>query len=139
MTPTGRCATCFTTSSTPARDEAEKWDGSVATVAVKNVRHRFAAELVPAAAAREMIESAAENAIGRCAGQRHEPARVPDPVTLAVRWQSASVAAHLQGIPGVQARDSRTVETTGHMVDLWALFGIFMRVASSLTGNHPYC
>jgi D-amino peptidase len=122
-----------------ACDEAEKWEGSVATVAVKNVRHRFAAELVPAAAAREMIESAAENAVAGCEGQRREPVRVPDPVTLAVRWQSASVAAHLQGIPGVQARDSRTVETTGHMADLWPLFGIFMRVAGNLTGNHPYC
>lgn len=65
--------------------------------------------------------------------------RVPDLVTLAVRWQSASVAAHLQSIPGVRARDSRTVETTGRMADLWPLFGIFMRVASNLTGNHPYC
>jgi D-amino peptidase len=122
-----------------ACDEAGKWDGSVAAVAVKNVRHRFAAELVPAAAAREMIESAAKDAVAGCQGQRREPVHVPDPVTLAVRWQSASVAAHLQGIPGVQARDSRTVETTGHMVGLWRLFGIFMRVASNLTGNHPYC
>ena len=86
-----------------------------------------------------MIESAAKNAIAGCAGQRREPVRVPDLVTLAVRRQSASVAAHLQSIPGVRARDSRTVETTGRMADLWPLFGIFMRVASNLTGNHPYC
>jgi D-amino peptidase len=122
-----------------ACDEAEKWDGSVQTVAVKNVRHRFAAELVPAAAARDLIESAARNAIAGCGGQRREPVRVPDPVTLAVRWQSASVAAHLQAIPGVRVRDSRTVETTGQMADLWPLFGIFMRVAGNLTGNAPYC
>jgi D-amino peptidase len=122
-----------------ACDEAEKWDGSVQTVAVKNVRHRFAAELVPAAAARDLIESAARDAIAGCGGQRREPVRVPDPVTLAVRWQSASVAAHLQGIPGVRARDSRTVETTGQMAGLWPLFGIFMRVAGNLTGNAPYC
>jgi D-amino peptidase len=119
--------------------EAEKWDGGVATVAVKQVRHRFAAELVPARAARDMIESAARDAVAGCGGQRREPVRVPDPVTLAVRWQSASVAAHLQGIPGVRARDSRTVETTGQMADLWPLFSVFMRVASALTGNPPYC
>ncbi|MGH3265022.1 MAG: M55 family metallopeptidase [Trebonia sp.] len=119
--------------------EVEEWDGGVASVAVKSTRHRFAAELVPAAAARQMIESAAEGAIADCAGRRRPPTRVPDPVTLAVRWQSATVAAHLQGIPGVRARDSRTVEATGHMADLWPLFGVFMRVASSLTGNQPYC
>jgi D-amino peptidase len=122
-----------------ACDEAEKWDGSVQTVAVKNVRHRFAAELGPAAAARDLIESAARDAIAGCGGRRREPVRVPDPVTLAVRWQSASVAAHLRAIPGVRVRDSRTVETTGQMADLWPLFGIFMRVAGNLTGNAPYC
>ncbi|MCL2586488.1 MAG: M55 family metallopeptidase, partial [Streptosporangiales bacterium] len=45
-----------------ACDEAEKWDASVATVAVKRVRDRFAAELVPAPTARDMIESAAHAA-----------------------------------------------------------------------------
>jgi D-amino peptidase len=120
--------------------ETGKWDGSVATVAVKQVRHRFAAELIPAQAARGMIESAAHDAIAGCGGRRREPVRLlSDPVTLAVRWQSATVAAHLQGIPGVRARDSRTVETTGQMADLWPLFSVFLRVASALTGNHPYC
>jgi D-amino peptidase len=119
--------------------EAEKWDGSVQTAAVKNVRHRFAAELVPATTARDMIESAARDAVASCGCQRREPVRLPDPVTLAVRWQSATVAAHLQGIPGVRVRDSRTVETTGQMADLWPLFSVFLRVASALTGNHPYC
>jgi D-amino peptidase len=122
-----------------ACDEAQKWDGSVQTVTVKNARHRFAAELVPVREARDLIESAARDVIGACDGQRREPVRVPDPVTLAVRWQSASVAAHLQAIPGVRARDSRTVETTGQLADLWPLFGIFMRVAGNLTGNPPYC
>jgi D-amino peptidase len=119
--------------------EAGQWDGSVATAAVKNVRHRFAAEVLPAAAARELLEDTARDAVAAFARQRREPVRAPDPVTLAVRWQSASVAAHLQAIPGVRARDSRTVETTGPMADLWPLFGIFMRVAANLTGNAPYC
>jgi D-amino peptidase len=119
--------------------EMEKWDGSVATVPVKEVRHRFAAELVPAARARDMIESAAHDAIAGCEGQRREPVRLADPVTLAVRWQSATVASHLQGIPGVRARDSRTVEITGQMADLWLLFSVFLRVATALTGNAPYC
>ena len=122
-----------------ACDEAEKWDASTTTVTVKQVRDRFAAELVPAPTARGMIESSAHAAIADCRGQFREPARLPEPVTLAVRWQSATVASHLQGIPGVRLRDSRTIETTGQMADLWLLFGVFQRVAGALTGNHPYC
>jgi D-amino peptidase len=59
--------------------------------------------------------------------------------TLAVRWQSASVASMLLGIPGVTLRDSRTVEVSGAMPDLFRLFGVFLRVAAALTDQPPYC
>jgi D-amino peptidase len=58
---------------------------------------------------------------------------------LAVRWQSATVASHLEGIPGVLLRDSRTVEVTGTVPDLYRLFGVFMRVATAVTDQAPYC
>jgi len=49
------------------------------------------------------------------------------------------VAALLLGIPGVKLRDSRTVEASGTVPDLFRLFGVFMRVASALTSQPPYC
>jgi D-amino peptidase len=49
------------------------------------------------------------------------------------------VASHLLGIPGVTLRDGRTVEVTGPMTDVFRLFGVFMRVATALTGQPPYC
>jgi D-amino peptidase len=62
-----------------------------------------------------------------------------DEPTLAVRWQSASVASLLLGIPGVTLRDSRTVEASGTMPGLFRLFGVFLRVAAALTSQPPYC
>ena len=56
-----------------------------------------------------------------------------------MRWQSASVAAMLLGIPGVTLRDSRTVQVTGTMPELFRLFSIFIYVAIPLTAPGPYC
>ncbi|MGA5699598.1 M55 family metallopeptidase [Peterkaempfera bronchialis] len=121
-----------------ACDEMTAWDGTVATVAVKYARDRFAARLRPAAEARRAIEEAAAEGVRRAAA-RPRPTGADGPVTLAVRWQNASVAAELEGIPGVTLRDSRTVLVTGPAPQLFRLFGVFMRVAASLTGQHPYC
>jgi D-amino peptidase len=60
-------------------------------------------------------------------------------VTLAVRWQSASVADMLLGIPGVTLRDSRTVQLTGTMPGLLRLFSLFISVAIPMSGQGPYC
>ena len=118
--------------------EMAAWDDSVATVAVKYARDRFAARLRPAAEARAAIEQAAREGVCRVAA---DPAAVrgPDSGTLAVRWQSASVASLLAGVPGVTLRDSRTVEVSGRLTALYRLFGVMMRVASSVTGQQPYC
>jgi D-amino peptidase len=121
-----------------ACDEVTAWDPSVATAAVKYARDRFAAELRPVGQARAAIEEAVAAGL-RGVADAPPPAGGDTPVTLAVRWQSASVAAQLTGIPGVTARDSRTVEVTGPAPRLYRLFGIFLRVASSVTGEHPYC
>ena len=60
-------------------------------------------------------------------------------VTLAVRWQSSSVAETLLGIPGVTQVDTRTVQATGTAPELFRQFGVWMRVASALTNQAPYC
>ncbi|GEC10488.1 D-aminopeptidase DppA [Streptomyces spinoverrucosus] len=118
--------------------EMTAWDAEVVTVPVKYARDRFSARLRPAAEARKAIEEAAAEGVRRAAFQ---PRPSPDesPATLAVRWQSASVAAQLEAIPGVTLRDSRTVQVTGPVPQLFRLFGIFMRVASSVTDQQPYC
>ncbi|MFD5051015.1 M55 family metallopeptidase [Streptomyces tendae] len=118
-----------------ACEEMTEWDPSVTTVAVKYAHDRFAAELRPPEEARAAIEEAVATAL---AGSRIAAAN-PDPAVLAVRWQSASVASVLQGIPGVTARDSRTVQVRGLLPGLYRQFGVWMRVAASMTNQQPYC
>ncbi|MFD7058383.1 M55 family metallopeptidase [Streptomyces sp. NPDC059906] len=118
-----------------ACEEMTEWDPSVSTVAVKYAHDRFAAELRPADEARKAIEEAVSTGL---AGSRL-PAANPDPAVLTVRWQSASVASALQGIPGVTAKDSRTVQAQGALPGLYRQFGVWMRVAASMTNQQPYC
>ncbi|CAL9300620.1 M55 family metallopeptidase [Streptomyces sp. SudanB182_2057] len=110
--------------------EMTEWDASVATVPVKYARDRFAAEL------REAIE---ETVAAALATAPRRPAPSAAEATLAVRWQSASVAETLLGIPGVTADDPRTVRASGPLPALYRQFGVWMRVASSLTNQPPYC
>ncbi|MEJ8651297.1 M55 family metallopeptidase [Streptomyces sp. MS1.AVA.3] len=117
--------------------ETTAWDDSVTTVAVKSAHDRFAAELRPAAEARQAIEEAV--IAGLSAYPRKAPTPTSNSSTLTVRWQSATVASTLLGIPGVTPVDSRTIETNGQLTSLYRLFGVWMRVAASLTNQPPYC
>ncbi|MFE5912840.1 M55 family metallopeptidase [Streptomyces wedmorensis] len=119
--------------------EMAEWDGGVTTVAVKTARDRFAAELRPPAESRAAIQAAAHGAVADRPDSSRESVPAQQPRTLAVRWQSAAVATHLLGIPGVTRSDSRTVEATARMPDLYRLLGIFLRVATTLTNQAPYC
>ncbi|MEX0171434.1 M55 family metallopeptidase [Streptomyces sp. LMG1-1-1.1] len=119
--------------------EMTEWDSGVTTVAVKTARDRFAAELRPPAESRAAIQAAAHSAVAGLLASPREPDLAQKPKALAVRWQSAAVATHLLGIPGVTRTDSRTVEVTARMPDLYRLLGIFLRVATTLTNQAPYC
>ncbi|WP_030683558.1 M55 family metallopeptidase [Streptomyces cellulosae] len=116
--------------------EMREWDASVTTVAVKRARDRFAADLRPAEEAHAAIEEAVATSLST---QRTTSAVPSDPSTLTVRWQSASVASTLLGIPGVTSEDTRTVQAQGNLPSLYRLFGVWMRVAASLTNQPPYC
>jgi D-amino peptidase len=111
------------------------WNAGVVTVTVKHARDRFAAELLPVPEARAAIEATAKRALGGITA----PASSASDHQLAVRWQSATVASHLVGVPGVRKRDDRTVEVDGTMPDLYRLFGVFLRVATAVSGQAPYC
>ncbi|MGW0758045.1 M55 family metallopeptidase [Streptomyces sp. NPDC002814] len=116
--------------------EAAAWDDSITTVTVKHAHGRFAADLLPMAQAHQDIEAAVATVLStrpRAAEATREQS------TLAVRWQSTSVATTLAGIPGVTTTDSRTTQATGELPALYRLFGIWMRVAASLTNQAPYC
>ncbi|CCK25187.1 D-aminopeptidase [Streptomyces davaonensis JCM 4913] len=119
-----------------ACEEMTEWDTSVTTVPVKYARDRFAADLRPADEAREAIEEAVTAALSV---DRTPAAPPPADSTLTVRWQSSSVASTLLGIPGVTATDTRTVQAQGTLPALYRLFGVWMRVATSLTNQAPYC
>lgn len=116
--------------------EAAAWDERIATVPVKYAHDRFSAQLRPAAEARQAIEDAVAAAL---TPSPPRPPAASEDVTLTVRWQSSSVAATLPGIPGVTASDSRTVQARGQLPALYRQFGIWMRVASSMTNQPPYC
>lgn len=116
--------------------EMTEWDASVTTVAVKYARDRFAAELRSAEEARAAIEKAVAaslSAVPKVSAVAGEPS------VLTVRWQSASVASTLLGIPGVTSPDTRTVQAQGTVPSLYRLFGVWTRVAASLTNQPPYC
>ncbi|MGW5531945.1 M55 family metallopeptidase [Streptomyces xanthochromogenes] len=117
--------------------EMAAWDASVRTAAVKYARDRFAADLRPAEEARATIEEAVATSLA--APPKASVAAAEAPSTLRVRWQSASVASTLLGIPGVTSADTRTVQAQGTLPSLYRLFGVWMRVASSLTNQPPYC
>ncbi|MFF8952844.1 M55 family metallopeptidase [Streptomyces sp. NPDC014940] len=116
--------------------EMTEWDASVTTVAVKFARDRFSAGLRPPQEARASIEEAVA---ARLSAPPKAPAGAAASSTLTVRWQSASVASTLQGIPGVTSTDARTVRSEGTVPGLYRLFGVWMRVAASLTNQPPYC
>ncbi|WP_414505934.1 M55 family metallopeptidase [Streptomyces sp. NEAU-L66] len=116
--------------------EMTEWDASVRTVAVKYARDRFAADLRPADEARAAIERTVTASLSATPSVFTAAAARS---TLAVRWQSASVASTLLGIPGVTSTDSRTVQAQGTLPTLYRLFGVWMRVAASLTNQPPYC
>ncbi|MFI5775124.1 M55 family metallopeptidase [Streptomyces sp. NPDC051658] len=116
--------------------EMTECDASVRTVAVKYARDRFAADLRPAEEAHAAIEKAVTSSLSTPPKTSAAPAT---PTTLRVRWQSASVASTLLGIPGVTSADSRTVQAQGTLPGLYRLFGVWMRVAASLTNQAPYC
>ncbi|MGP4016659.1 M55 family metallopeptidase [Saccharopolyspora sp. 5N708] len=116
--------------------EMTAWDSAVQTVPVKYARGRFAAELRPVAEARDAIEAAVNATLSGAL-----PTGLPatGPTTLAVRWQSAAVAATLLDLPGVTARDDRTVEISGPLPDVYRQFRVWMTVATALTNQPPYC
>nr|BFD85031.1 M55 family metallopeptidase [Streptomyces sp. Xyl84] len=116
--------------------EMTEWDASVTTVAVKYARDRFSADMRPSEEARTAIEKAVA---AHLSASPKAPAATAAPAALTVRWQSASVASTLLGIPGVTSVDSRTVQAQGAAPHLYRLFGVWMRVAASLTNQHPYC
>ncbi|MGP3975514.1 M55 family metallopeptidase [Streptomyces sp. 8N114] len=130
--------------------ELTEWEGDggyVRTVPVKYARDRFAARLRPAEEARRAIEEAVREGV-REAPSRTRPAPDTTEHTLTVRWQSASVAQQLEGIPGVTCSGGdagkdpahdRSVRVSGDLPALFRLFGVFMGVAYALTGQAPYC
>ena len=103
---------------------------------MKYANDRFAAELRPEDDARQAIEDAVSAAL---ASAVVEPDPPEGPSVLEVRWQSASVPATLQGLPGVTTTDSRTVRAEGELPSLYRQFGVWMRVATALTNQPPYC
>ncbi|WP_406182266.1 M55 family metallopeptidase [Streptomyces canus] len=116
--------------------EMTEWDASVRTVAVKYARDRFSADLRPSEEARAAIEKTVTASLSV---PLKAPAVAAASSTLTVRWQSASIASTLLGIPGVTSPDSRTVQAQGTLPDLYRQFGVWMRVAASLTNQPPYC
>ncbi|GAB3823864.1 M55 family metallopeptidase [Kribbella italica] len=139
--------------------EATAWDSQIHTYPVKQAKDRFAAQLVPVAESRSGIEQTVQRALTTLptrpdparpasarpaaapalAAEADSPALSKTVHQLTVRWQSASVASHLLAIPGLEKTDDRTITTQGDMLHLYRLFNLYLRVATAVTSNPPYC
>ncbi|MEV6282536.1 M55 family metallopeptidase [Kribbella sp. NPDC051770] len=128
--------------------EATQWDPAIHTYPVKQAKDRFAAQLVPVADSRSGIEQTIRTALttlptgpapAPAAAEGNHPGPSKPVHQLTVRWQSASVASHLEAVPGVHKTDDRTVTTEGEMPHLYRLFNLYLRVATAVTSNPPYC
>lgn len=127
--------TVLVTGDDVAAAEAAALDSQIVAVTVKRAVGRFAADLVDPASARTLIRAGAATAMKRAG--RGAPNRTPREMT--VRWQSTAVAAQLVEIPTVAMVDDRTVAVSGDGDRLLALLGVFLRVATALTNQQPYC
>ncbi|MGF7228597.1 MAG: M55 family metallopeptidase [Candidatus Saccharibacteria bacterium] len=119
-----------------ACEEMNSWDKKVKTVIVKKAIDRFSAELVSLIDARKRIESLTKESIEFKAGRI---TATNSKSTLTVRWQSASVATHLAGLPNVELKDERTAEINGPILSLYRQLFVFFKVAVSLSNQQPYC
>jgi len=119
-----------------ACNEMKEWDDQVTTVVVKKAIDRFAAELTPLATARQAIETASQKSMSI---KHHKPSESHQDVTLRIRWQSATVASHLSGLPSIHLIDDRTIEVKGPITSLYRQLYIYFKVAASLSGQQPYC
>ncbi len=115
--------------------EASQWDSQIRTYSVKQAKDRFAAQLVPVAESRAGIEQTVRTALTALP----TPAEPSSTHQLTVRWQSASVTSHLLAVPGLEKTDDRTITTQGDMLHLYRLFNLYLRVATAVTSNPPYC
>lgn len=116
--------------------EMNDWDENVQTVAVKKAIDRFSAELLPLASAHQRIEDLTKKSIK---SKINKAAASSSESTLAIRWQSASVATHLASLPMVKLRDERTTEIHGPIIPLYRQLFVFFKVAASLSNQQPYC
>ncbi|GAA1529588.1 M55 family metallopeptidase [Kribbella lupini] len=114
--------------------EARAWDPRIQAFAVKQAKDRFAAQLVPVTESRAGIEQTVTAALTELPNVTPQATH-----QLTVRWQSASVASHLLAIPGLKKTDDRTITTEGDMLHLYRLFNLYLRVATAVTSNPPYC
>lgn len=121
-----------------ACEEVRQWSTTVKTVSVKESIDRFAANLSPIKKARDEIEATAKATV-MLKKQSSEKSDVHQISTLKIRWQSASVASHLTGIPGVTLCGNRTIEVRGTITELYKLLFVFFKVAASMTNQQPYC
>jgi D-amino peptidase len=121
-----------------ACDEAKVFDSTIATVAVKKAVDRFAGELLPIKQTLNNIEQSTKLAVSNI-NQAKKLKSKPEEHILRVRWQSASVASHLCGIPGVTSVDDRSIEVRGTVQELYQLLFLFFKVAASMTNQQPYC
>ncbi|KAB2369518.1 M55 family metallopeptidase [Actinomadura montaniterrae] len=117
--------------------EARDVLGDVPTVAVKAGHDRYAAELVPPARAQEMIYEAALRSLRDPSGWR--PLALPSPYTLAIDWNTTSIAQSCSLIPGVTSTAPRVTEfTSADYAEIVGLLGICATLAGEIgcTGRH---
>ncbi|HEY5987505.1 MAG TPA: M55 family metallopeptidase [Streptosporangiaceae bacterium] len=96
-----------------------------------------------AGAAQVLVNDAHSSMRNLLADQIHPEAALvrgkPKPMGMLEGLDGSFGALLCVGYHARALRDSRTAQVSGPVPQLFRLFGVFMRVATSLTGQHPYC
>ncbi len=116
--------------------EASDCLGNVEAVEVKRAIDKYTALSLHPTRAQEAIREGARRALGRLAD--FTAYTVGSPTTLRVAWNSTSIAALCENIPGVKRVGSREVEyTSADYVELYRLLRVMLSLAASAAAA-PY-
>jgi D-amino peptidase len=117
-------------------DEARDCLGDVETVEVKQAIDKYTALSLHPRVAQDHLREGARRALQRLAD--FEPYRVESPTTLRINFNSSSIAALCENVPGTKRVGARDVEyTSGDYGELYRLLRVYLALAGSRTGV-PY-
>ncbi len=118
-------------------EEGRKCLGQVAAVEVKEAIDKYTALSLHPELAQERIREAARRAVESIADLA--PYRIETPATLRVLWNSTSITALCESVPGVRRVGPREVEyTSSDYPELYRLLRVLLVLAGGYSSEYSY-